>query len=73
MAEKKCGHPTSHPWKGIYIYWFGFMLPHKPEIYHNSNLKKLIQPPKIAYQQTIALKEKKINNNLWSEKNFKDI
>ena len=49
------------------------MLSHKPEIYQNNNLKKLIQPPKIAYRQTIALKENKINNKLWAEKNVKDI
>ncbi len=36
----------SMPWEAIYLYWFGFILKNRQEIYKNNVICKLLEVPR---------------------------
>jgi hypothetical protein len=57
------------PWESLYIYWFGFKLKNRDDIYKNNSLTKLIEIPKrLNYIKEIIIKYRE-NKELWEGDN----
>jgi hypothetical protein len=68
---KSLNSEPNMPWESLYIYWFGFKLKNRQEIYRNNSLTKLIETPKRLNNIKEILIRYRENKELWEGENKK--